>query len=138
MPRTTAKSYTFGPINVTVTNVGRGRPPWDDDPSIGHEEYDVVVDRGGRHQYRTKAWGSRAEYKEHRLDHGGIGALVVEELASANADPDEYVEMVMGDATGRDALKRGQSAEKTVAAALDFGSEALEAAMDDIREKGLD
>lgn len=63
--------------------------------------------------------------------------MVVEELLSAHADPDEFISMVMGEATGSEALKRGRRAEKVVAAAKKFRYDELVKAVEAARERGL-
>lgn len=126
------KHFTFGPIKVTVTDRGAGIAPWDE-KSAERTEYDVHVG-----SYRTKAWGSINSYKQGKLDHEAIGAMVVDELQSAAVNPDEFIELSMGGSTGREALDRGRAAEKTIKAAQNIGEEGLTEAVEDIREKGLD
>ncbi len=63
--------------------------------------------------------------------------MVLDELASAANDPDDFIQMVMGDTTGREALKKGRDAEKIVKAAKKFNYDALMTAVDVVREKGL-
>lgn len=125
----------FGKVSVNCTVVGSGRAPWDDKNEL-RTEYEVVV-VCGRASYRTRAWGSIHDYGRRKTDCPGISAMVVDELLSANADPDEFLDMVIGESRGRDALRRGQQAEHIIAAARKFSYDNLVEAVRIAEEKGL-
>lgn len=126
-------TFSFGPVDVQVRKVSEEVPPWGDKIVF---KYGVMV-KSKHGRYHTSAWGSIADYEKNKLDEEGIGAMVIGELASAAADPDEFIEMVMGEKTGREALKAGRDAEKIITAAKRFGDDIFEAS-DVVRERGLD
>lgn len=57
-------------------------------------EYRVLVrDFHSGAMYRSPAFGSINDYKANRHDFKGIGSMVVEEILTANSDPDEFRSM---------------------------------------------
>lgn len=128
--------FKFGTIDVTVRNAGTGEPPWRGGSAGTVYKYQVSVSDGSA-RYSSTAWGSIHDYERKHRDPKGIGAMVVDELLSANADPDEFVSLVMGGATGREALRLGKVGEKVCKAAAKFSYDALSNAVDDAREQNL-
>jgi hypothetical protein len=129
----------FGKLKIKCRVVGPEQSPWSGrihQPEQTVFAYKVSVSAGSA-RYSTKAWGSIHDYQSAKHDCSGVSAMVIDELLSANADPEEFVSMVMGDATGREALKRGRGAEKVVRAAKKFNYQDLVAAVEEAREKGL-
>ena len=127
--------YNYGPVSVTIADIGDETQPWGRSGKLV-TKYKVSV-KSPRATYSSHAWGSIADFEQGKLDHLHIGAMVVSELCSAAADPDEFVEIVIGEAKGREALKLGKDAEKIVSVAEKFGKDIF-VACDIIREKGLD
>lgn len=142
------KTFEWSRIKVTVTSMGSNRPPWDISGK-NVVRYEVKIEAGSV-SYATSAWGTINEHQKYAqnvrhqsqmkadelLDHKGIAAMVVDELASALADPDEFLEMVVGDKKGTKALDALRNGERTILAAAKFGSSITEAA-EQIREEGL-
>lgn len=127
----------FGKLKVKCRVIGEETSPWSAWGKNGIcFAYKVSVSCGTA-RYSSKAWGSKNDYEQGRHDCNGIAAMAVDELLSANADPDEFVTTVMGDARGHEALKRGRTAEKTVKAAKKFNYDDLVTAVEEAREKGL-
>lgn len=77
------------------------------------------------------ATSSKADF-----DHRGMAWLGIDDLSSANADPDEFITLVIGESKGREALQRGKDAEKVVKAAKKFTYEDLSEALEKTREEG--
>lgn len=123
------RRFRYGDLEARVEDVGAGTPTWRERGETAFE-YRVTV-RGPGGTYRTQAWGSMIG----ELDHRGMARMVVGELASAAADPDEFVEMVIGDERGRRALQRGREAEKVVEAARRIGADAVLRADEIAREE---
>lgn len=125
--------FKYGNIKVSVKHDGSGVPTWGTQPVY---KYRVTVTGGGA-RYICLAWGSIYDFQYSKHNDKGIGAMVVDELLSAAADPDEFVSLVMGDASGREALKRGKTAEKVVSAAKRFNFDDLSAAVEKMRAQNL-
>lgn len=136
------KALKLGRLTINVEDVGEGTPPWGDDEG-GHTEYEVKILAPATSAYpgllyKTTAWGSRRDFDADEFDHDAIGAMVVSELASAANDEEEFLEMAMGNAKGREALARGKAAEKVIRAANKVDPEMWIEATGDARVKGLD
>lgn len=146
------QTFEWKLIKVEVRNVGPDFPPWSKlkDPSM---RYEVKVRLGGDVViYQTSAWGSVVEcakyteylkrntgaYKgaEERLDHKAIGAMVVDELASAMNDPDEFLCMLVEGKKGIEQLNALRNGERVILGAMRFGHAIVEAA-EQVREEGL-
>jgi hypothetical protein len=126
------RRFRYGPIEARVEDVGEGVPPWRETVGRPVHRYRVTV-KGPGGTHTTSAWGSLTEYETGEFDHSGIAEMVVDELASAAADPDEFIDIVIGEERGRRALERGKDAEKVVAAARRIGHDALFRAQEMIR-----
>lgn len=125
-------TFRYGEIEARVEDVGEGSSPHSETGEDVYE-YRVTVRGPSGGRYTTRAWGSINDFHRGRHDHAGMASMVVEELASAASDPDEFVDMVIGEERGRRALERGKEAEKVVAAARRVGHDALFRASDFIR-----
>lgn len=129
---------TLGKITATVTAAGEEMQPWGDRGSRVVYKYRITVKETGKStSYTCPAWGSIHDYERKKRDYASIGAMVVGELLSAVSDPDEFIEMAMGDAKGKEALKRGRNAEAMVEAAKKFSYAALSKAREVAEERGL-
>jgi hypothetical protein len=95
-------------------------------------EYKVLVVHG-RARYNTRTAAGDGSVG----DRAAVGAAVVENLFAAAEDPDAFVTSAVDDAHGREALKRGKAAEKTVKGARKFNYNVLVDAVDAARERGL-
>jgi hypothetical protein len=129
----------LGALNITCKAVGEDVPPWGHGEGRPVYKYRVRVTHSAfkTSNYSTYAWGSINDHQKGKHDCDGIGAMVVDELLSAASDPDEFVHMVMGEAKGREALKRGREGEKVVKAAKKFRYEELRQAVEEAQEKGI-
>ena len=128
------EKFKYGDLTVDVEYVGDGSPPWDQRGETRHE-YDVRV-KGAGGNYKTKAWGSLDDYRNGEPDaHRSLAQMIVGELVSAASDPDEWITMMIGEATGRDALDKGKTAEKIIKQAQKFDQDALFAAGEAAREE---
>jgi len=124
----------LGNLNVSCKVVGEDEQPWN--PHAVVYKYRVTVSLG-KARYSSDAWGSAHDYERGKHDCDSISVMVVDELLSANADPDEFLTMVMGEASGREALKRAKSAEKVIKAAKKFSYDELVKAINEAEENGL-
>ena len=127
-------TFKFGEMSCTVENEGPRPQPWDRGETA--YQYRVTV-RHGHVRYTSPAWGSIADYRRGKKDPRSMAAMVLDELLSAACDPNEFVQMVMGEETGRKALALGKRAERTVRTAKKFPLATLEAAVEEAREEGL-
>ena len=118
----------FG-FRVTVTNVDFQPATWDADGSY-RDTYRVTVSREGT-RYTCLAWGSTANAGRED-DHQAMGAMVVDELASAYCDPDEFWELAIGE--NRPSRERTVEIQKIIDKAQEFGEPLIEAA-DKLRER---
>ena len=129
------RRFQFGSFRVTVTNIDFEPAPWDnrgDNRDTYRDTYRVTVSREGiRHTCR--AWGSIAN-AGHEDDHKAMGAMVVDELASAFCDPDEFWETAISDK--RPSREQSKQVEQIIDKAAEFG-EPLIAAAEELREKEL-
>lgn len=128
------ETFEYGPIQVDVEYSGEGAAPWGTKGETRHE-YKVTA-RDGNTSHSSGAWGSIRDYEERDPEEEdlmrGMARLVIDDLSSAYFDPDEFIDMVVGELTGREALERGKEAEKIVEAAAKFG-DVLEAAAEAAR-----
>lgn len=125
----------YGPVSVSVRYVGEGVAPGDPTGSSRYQYSVIVSYRDVR--YTTPVWGSIRDFEEGRDPEDVkimryLGQLVIEELESALADPDEFFNLVIGEARGREAYERGKSAERVIRAAQRFG-DVLYAAAEEVR-----
>lgn len=102
--------------------VGEELQPWGGRETVFKYQVKVAHSTFKSSSYTTNAWGSIADYGAGRHDCAGIGAMVVDELLSAAADPDEFI---------------ARKGEKVVKAAEKFRFEELQQAVDAARERGL-
>lgn len=126
-------AHNFGSMKITVKDAGTGQPPWGRD--VVHKYHVTVAHRGAR--YSADAYGSIADHESGKRRPAEMAAMVLDELLSAAADPDEFVAMVVGEESGLAAVKKGKTAEKVIKAARRFGYADLEAAVSEARERGL-
>lgn len=120
------REFRYGPLSVRVRLVGEGSAPWDERGSPRHE-YRVTVSHPAGPKYTSSAWGSVNDFETGETDHRGMARMVVDELYSAAADPDEFVDMAIGEERGRKALEAGKRAERVVRAAAKFGQSIFQA-----------
>lgn len=130
--------FRYGTLRVNVTWKGEGSPDWD--PDNAHHQYGVTVTGGRRRAgaYVGDAWGSRKDFEEGIAPEDpdtmrSLARMTVEDLYSAAMDPDDFIDTVIGEAKGREALKLGKKAEAIVASAKEFGDADLEAAFEAAR-----
>lgn len=129
------KTFDYGPLKVTVEDVGSGIAPWDARGAT-RTKYKIAVKGPGGASFKSDGWGSVNDFENGEFDHRAMAWAVIGDLVSAAADPDEYITLVIGDAPGREALDRGKLAEKTIKAAKKFAWEDLEAANAQAQEEG--
>lgn len=127
------QTFTYGSLKVTVRDAGEGYAEWDP-RGEPRTEYDVSVSGAGG-GYRTKAWGSVADFEKGEFDHRAMARMAVADLADAASDPDEFINMVVGEASGRAAFERGKVAERVIRAAGKFERAALLKAAEQAREE---
>jgi len=129
------QKFSYGKIEVDVADVGEGVAPWDEKGETRHE-YDITVKGPDGARYKSKGWGSINDYEQGKFDHRGLAWSAINDLYSANADPDEWINMVIGEASGREALDRGKTAEKVVKAAKKFSWDDLQEAFEQTQAEG--
>lgn len=125
------RRFQFGGFRVTVTNIEFEPAPWHS-CSKYRDTYRVTVSRNGI-RYTCRAWGSIVNAGQED-DHKAMGAMVLDELASAYCDPDEFWSMAIGDK--RPSREQTRQIESIIGKAAEFG-EPLLAAAEDLREKEL-
>lgn len=123
------RRFQFGDFRVTVTNIDF-EPALFDNRGDYRDTYRVTVSRKGV-RYTCKAWDSIANAGKED-DHKAMGAMVLDELASAYCDSNEFWSMAIGDK--RPSRERYQQIEHIINKAAEFG-EPLIAAVEDLREK---
>ena len=126
--------YRFGQTTVTVKDDGEAAPPWSKQGERVFR-YKVTVNAYGV-KWTTPAYDSIHNYQKGVREREFIAAMVVDELASAYADPDEMYNMVLEGRTGREAYEAGKDVEKLINTAQRMGQMILQAA-EIAREKGL-
>lgn len=126
-------NYVFGGFQIFVNEqaVVPDVPPRDEH---GWTRYRVPVSiqRGGWEGATLESmfWGSALNYREGKLpDPAEAAACIVEDILSAYNDPDEYVQMCVGDGVGADALM-------AIAATVKFAETQGEALWDLFEEMG--
>ncbi len=135
------RRFNWPPFTITVTNDGESVPPWRDKDTdryagVGCPRYKVSVSAGQFGRYHCKAWGSVNDAREGHADkHQDMAAMVVDELASAYCDPDEFWETATHDA-GRISRERFRELDHLLDAAAKFGDLLLNVA-EELREKEL-
>ncbi|MGI0148424.1 MAG: hypothetical protein ACREDF_02670 [Thermoplasmata archaeon] len=125
------KTFRYGSVKVSVQYRTDSIPRWEDTENL-HHEFRVTAQHGTA-RYSAPAWGSLKDWQDGRdpddEDYAReMARLVVEELGSAASDPDEFIDLMIGDAKGREALGLGKEAEGVVATAQRFGDAILKAA----------
>lgn len=116
----TSHAFKLGPLTVRVRLTGTdGDPP----RRVYTYRVEVASPRGVR--YGARAWGSIANYERKDLDFESIGAMVADELRSAKADPDEFLNMA------------GKKGRVTVRAAEKFTWDELDQAAREAESRGL-
>ena len=113
-------------LTVTSETVGIGSAPWGEGES--RHEYRVLVE-APEGSYETRAWGSIAAYAEADYDAEGIGYMVLDELASAANDPDEFFSMATEGEGGREravAILAVIEKAEQLASALERNEEAID------------
>jgi len=129
------EQFKYGNLDVVVEDVGEGVAPWDESGE-SRDEYKILV-RGPRgEKYSTKGWGSINDFEKGAKDHRSMAWNALSDIYSAGADPDEWITLVIGEATGREALERGKTAEKIVKAAAKFNWDDIQAAFEKAQEEG--
>jgi hypothetical protein len=127
------ETFKYGDIVVDVEHVGEGSAPWDERKEPRHE-YKINV-RGAGGRYKAGGWGSTSDFETGQLAHQSMAWSAIDDLHSALTDPDEFIDIVIGEAKGRDALERGKMAERVVKAARKFDETALARAAEMRREE---
>lgn len=128
------KRYKWGDFRVTVRNSGEGVPPWSDRDEPTYRYAITVADNAG-HVYRCKAWGSIYDMERgNDQEHKRMGAMVLDELASAYYDPDEFWAMAIGEE--RPSRERVREVEALLDAAKAFGKSLVDAS-DILRHREL-
>lgn len=129
------EKFKYGNLDIVVEDVGEGIAPWDEKGDTRHE-YKITVKGPGGARYSSGGWGSINDFQKGEMDHRSMAWSTIMDLLSANSDPDEFINMVIGEAPGRKALERGKLAEKIVKAASKFSNDDLNAASEKAQEEG--
>jgi len=130
----TTKNFQYGPLKVSVKDAGEGVPPWNRREETVYR-YEVTVRGQGGAKYVSDAWGSINDYQGGTREYRGLAQMVVGELWDAANDPDEFFNLVIGEAEGREAYERGKIAERVVNDAQKFDPNDLEAAANAARDE---
>lgn len=127
--------FEYGNLTVEVNDIGDGVAPWDEKQETRHE-YDITVKGPSGARYKSKGWGSLNDYQKGEHDHRAMAWNVLNDLYSSAADPDEWINLVIGEASGREALDKGKLAEKIIKAAKKFDLDDLQSAYEKAQEEG--
>lgn len=137
----TTRRFKWAGFDVYVRAAGETVPGFDPDGQHRHR-YRVSVCRDGE-RYKTYAWASIRDYEAGSREpetYRAMGAMVLDELASAYCDPDEFMELVLGPegdrGTAAEVVARVRQADGIIAQAKRFGPALLEAS-EELREKEL-
>ncbi len=114
------KRYRYGPLKVSVKDAGEELQPWGREVRLAYK-YEVTVVAPNGTTYTAPAWGSAHEHELGSRDRRAIARMTVDELYSALSDPDEWLDVVIGDAKGREAYERGKTAERVIETARKMG-----------------
>jgi hypothetical protein len=121
------RRFRYGSLRVTVADAGEGVPPWRHEHGAEPVvyEYKVTVRAPNGATYEGPAWGSRHDYGQGKRQYRDLAQMMVNDLASAVTDPDEWFTIVIGDAKGREAYERGKTAESVLEAARAMGEDGV-------------
>jgi len=131
--QTTGEVFDWQGFHVQVMQAGHTAPSWGDGEP--RPRYAVTVTKDGV-IYQTHAWGSLHDMDEGHYDrYSEMAAMVLDELASAYCDPDEFFNLAVGE-DGRMPRERAKQLEAIIEQAQAVGEPLVDVA-NWLRDEGL-
>src|SRR3990172_2145304 len=90
----TEQRFELDGLTITVRDEGPDEQPWGG--GLQGTRYNIRVE-ANEGTYESKAWGSQHDLHVGKLDHEGIGFMILGELLSAAYDPGEFYSLATDD-----------------------------------------